>query len=563
MIDLIEPSALPKDSVSDGPESWGEAWTRLASGDADASRIVENLNSDQVLMSEIYADRIERIESLTGTRLANPVEIAPLARRPRFNLGRSMAATVPEFDPTETIEAFDQRAAALAEQFPQIESIVGETVEAEMARRRRESQATAARAAEAPELGAVGRLTAHLAGGLAGAARDPYQWQMAAYGGIGTSGAKTVAGRIGQTMLTEFLVNSGTEAILQAASQERKRAAGLEHGLNDALANIGIAGVFGALFGGTVQGGAELARIFKLGEGGAERAARVIDGRPEPGDIEAVAQAMNVELTPDRLDLLNRSFEERVLDEVMVPADADPGQLRVFEAAMRYAEDPDNSPPPELVERLLADEGALRMRFSPDEYERMFAGDLNAIDDISDTFLVGTIDDAARRIDAVADRVDQLADRVDQAGSIAAARSRGDFVDADGVTIEQAPGPASPAAPVRETAGPARPSAREPVAGDQRAPANTRASVDPIQGQTIRPREAPEPLDNAAERIADVQAGEIIEPARDANGNPENFLDFVGVEDGDGNVKIMSTAEALAMADEPEFFADLLEACKL
>ncbi|GCA49305.1 hypothetical protein KGO5_01748 [Sinorhizobium sp. KGO-5] len=621
MIDLIEPSALPKDSLSEGPESWGEAWTRLVAEDADAGRIIENLNSDQVLMSEIYADRIDRIESLTGTRLPNPVEIAPLARRPRFNLGRSMAATVPEIDPTSTIEEFDRRTAELAGRFPQIESIVGETIEAEMGRRRRESQAEAARAAEAPELGALGRFTAHLAGGLAGAARDPNQWQMAAYGGISTAG-KTVAGRIGQTMMTEFLLNGGQEAVLQIASQERKRAAGLDHGLQDILANVGIAGTFGALFGGAVQGGAELARILNLGEGGAERAARVIEGRPEPGDVEAVAKAMNIELTPERLDLLNRSFEERVLDDVMMPADADPGQMRVFEAAQRYADDPDNNPPPELVERLVADEEAVRTRFSPDAYERMFAGDQNAIDDIADTFMVDTIDDAATRIDAVADRVDAIAEEVEQltmsggrraeGGGDIAIEERWPVEDRQSVraeqqeflrsaTLEEGSSAANGKnvmgiavnSPELEAAfmagvddaltgakprtlpnrqqqilyetGTARATAAMADGGLSPGPLQVAkpARLDPLQGQTIRPSETPEPLDDAAERIADVQAGDIVEPARDANGNPENFLDFVGVEDGDGNVKIMSTAEALAMADEPEFFADLLEACKL
>ncbi len=36
---------------------------------------------------------------------------------------------------------------------------------------------------------------------------------------------------------------------------------------------------------------------------------------------------MGVELTPEKLDLLNRSFEERVLDDYMVPEDATPGQI--------------------------------------------------------------------------------------------------------------------------------------------------------------------------------------------------------------------------------------------
>lgn len=563
MIDLFDPSALPKESLSEGPETWGEAFSNVLIGADDAYSAVESTAADRNLLDTIYEDRIEKIESLTGTRLSNPIRTAPLERRTLYSrTGMPILFSLPRDAYEDTEAAFDERTRMLAEEHPQVNAIIAESVTDEKNRRMREAEANAAKAAQSPELGTVGRFTAQLVGGLAGAAKDPFQWQVVGIGGA-PSTAKTVAGRIGQTMLSEFLINSGVEAILQAASQERKRQAGLEHGLGDALANVGVAGVFGSLFGGTVEGGAELARIFKLGEGGAERAARVIEGRPEPGDVEAVASAMNVELGPEKLDLLNRSFEERVLDDVMVPADGDAAQLRVFEAAKRYAEDPDNNPPPELIERLVADEEAARTRFSPDDYERMFAGDQNAIDDIADTFMADTIDGAARRIDAVADRVDAIAEQVDQAGARAVAGSRADVADAEGVIIERAPEATASAAPVRQAEGPARPSAREPVAGDQRAPANTRASVDPIQGQTIRPREASEPLDDAAEQIADVQAGEIVEPIRDANGNPENYLDFVGVEDGDGNVKIMSTAEALAMADEPEFFADLLEACKL
>lgn len=559
MIDLLDPAALPKESLSNGPETWGEAWRQAAATTDETMRVIENTNADYDALERAYDLRIAEIRELTGQELANPMRVASEVDREMIDIFAAQAAGGGTVLPSQVSpdyrrrqeEEFNERARALADRFPGIEAILSKPIMEQRNQVMREAEANAALAAQSPELGLFGRLSAQLAGGLKGAALDPAQWGMAMLG-AGGSAAKTVAGRIGQTMLQEGLINGSQELLLQAMSQERKREAGLEHGLGDMLANAGIAATFGALFGGTVQGGAELARIFKLGEGGAERAARVIEGRPEPGDVEAVAKAMNVELGPEKLDLLTRSFEERVLDDAMVPADGEAAQLRVFEAAKRYAEDPDNNPPPELIERLVADEEAARTRFSPDDYERMFAGDQNAIDDIGDTFMADTIDDAARRIDAVADRVDALADRVDQAGARAVAGSRADVVDAEGVIIERAP-----------EAGPARPAARAPVAGDQRAPANTRASVDAIEGQTIRPREAPEPLDDAAEQIADVQAGEIVEPIRDANGNPENYLDFVGVEDGDGNVKIMSTAEALAMADEPEFFADLLEACKL
>jgi hypothetical protein len=87
--------------------------------------------------------------------------------------------------------------------------------------------------------------------------------------------------------------------------------------------------------------------------------------------------------------------------------------------------------------------------------------------------------------------------------------------------------------------------------------------VEPLQEQTIRPRVVSEPLDDVSMRNAEIRAGELAEPARDRNGNPENYFDFMAIEDGDGKVSVVSAREALEMASEPEFLADLLEACKL
>lgn len=406
MINLLDPSALPK-STADGPVTWGEAVMDLAGARDAADTIIETSMSDRDLLETIYNQRIDRIEALTGERLENPIQSRA------FGVVPVPGFLQPPFREAyqEQERAFDQRLQAMAEKYPQLSTAFSETVEAEKTRLMREAEERAKEASASPALGPGGRLAGELLGGLRAAARDPLQWQMAITSGGGST-AKTVAGRIGQTVLTEAMLNGGQELVLQGLSQERKAAAGLDHGMADMLANAGIAATFGALFGGTLQGGAELARIFKLGEGGAERAARVLEGRPEPGDVETLAKAMNVELGPERLDMINRSFEERVLDEVTVRPDATPGELRVLEAAQRYADDPDNNPPPELIERLVADEEAARMRFSPDEYERMFAGDPNAIDDIGDTFFADTVDDAARRIDRVEARVQQLSDDI-------------------------------------------------------------------------------------------------------------------------------------------------------
>jgi len=137
-----------------------------------------------------------------------------------------------------------------------------------------------------------------------------------------------------------------------------------------------------------------------MGDGGAEIATRVLEGKPQPGDVESMARAMGVELQPEQLQQLNRSFEERVLDDHIVGADASPDQQRVFEAAKRYAEDPDNNPPPEVVERAIADEqlGPART-LTADDYERIYGGDPNAIDDLRGVMQAESLEDAARIID--------------------------------------------------------------------------------------------------------------------------------------------------------------------
>lgn len=510
MINLLDPSSL-RGSVSDGPESWTEAWSKAAETTDETMRLVENTTGDIAAMEKAYDDRIAAIREITGQELPNPIRVGSGVDRDYAGILASQAGgagfmpSIGEMDPEfrrRQEEDFNTRARALSGRYRQdIDEVLSTPIVKARNRLMQEAERGAALAAASPELGMAGRLSAQLVGGLYGAARDPVQWGMA-FLGAGGSAAKTVAGRIGQTMLTEALLNGGQELVLQGISQERKREAGLEHGLKDALANAGIAATFGAIFGGTVQGGAELARVFKLGEGGAERAARVLEGRPEPGDVETLARAMNIELGPEKLDLITRSFEERVLDEVTVPADATPAQLRVLEAAQRYAEDPDNFPPPELVERMLAEEEAGRTQFSADQYERMFAGDPNAIDDIAETFFAENVADAAAKVDQVAGRVTRMEQQVEQL-------------------------------------------------------------VDDIEGQRLRPQTEAEPFDEPAMRIAEEQAGEITEPRFDANGNPENWLEFLPFEDGEGNKISIPAREALELADEPLLLADLLEACKL
>lgn len=642
-MNLPDPSQLP-DSTSDGPETWREAFGKLATTTSTAQQMIENTTSDRSMLEDIYNKRIAKIADLTGQTLENPIrsEIGvPGFLQPPFRQAYA-----------QNEDAFNKRVQTLSDQHPelqpQFQSLVG-GVDDEMNRQRREAEQASGVAATSPDLDPISRFTAQMAGGLAGAARDPFQWQMAIAGG-GGSGGGTVGARIGKTMLSEFLLNSGQETVLQIASQPRKKAAGLENGLGDALANIGVAGTFGALFGGTLEAGHALAGLYRMGDDGAAIATRVIEGNPQPGDVETVAKAIGVKLQPEQLDQLNRSFEDRVLDEHMISPDAPPEQQRVFEAALRYAEDPDNHPPPDVVARAIADEQAGQPGFAPartltaDDYERIYGGDPDAIDDLQGVMQSESLDDAARMIDdqtrspsaetvAPALAADTAPDVVAESAPPAPStiiEDKGDTVllksasgDAhisvkredgnltigmtsvskasrgqgkarqlyeDAVRLADEEGGAlrsdivvsndatrvydslarrgydvrrNPDAVKTERGwiAPDRPG--EKWVYEVRPRPDPAATVDPIAGQTIRPRAVAEPSDAEAMRLAEEQAGALAEPAIDANGNPQTLFDYIPITDRDGNVRLVSTSEALEIADQSNILADLLEVCQV
>lgn len=647
MIQLPNVTDLPA-SRSSGPESWGEAWSKAAGATDETMRLIENTNADYYGLEKAYEERIKLIADITGQTLPNPMREAAAvdldpdrAAMMAMSLGGGGTAfsSVDVEGRASREEEFNAKALSLSGKYRQeIEQVLSTSVEEAHNQVMRDAEKASQEALSSPELGAAGRLGAQLVGGLRGAARDPTQWGMAMFGAGGAT-SSTVAGRIGKTMLTEALLNGGQELVLQGLSQERKRAAGLEHGMGDMLQNAGVAAVFGSLFGGTIQGGAELARVYRMGKDGPEIAARVLEGNPQPGDIEAMAKAMNIELAPEKLDLINRSFEERVLDDYMVSSDASPAQIEVMQAAERYAADPDNFPPPEIVERMLAEQEAGRLlTMRPDDYERIYSGDANAIDDIADTFFGGELEvsptaSAIEVPEAISERVTFQTEK----GSIyqvdgqttkrnKAARDlpghEGDFgVKAASVRtiyVDENAGALSAAGLSGLGERGARVAIRdgratlvtwnnkaggwgasegsrniqfydEPAVG--RYPLElwnaaddvpgyaayskmhagnkivkidrVRPVVEPRAAETIRPRVVAEPLDDVSLRNAEIRAGELAEPARDRNGNPENYFDFMAIEDGDGKVSVVSAREALEMAAEPEFLADLLEACKL
>lgn len=739
-MNLLDPAQLPK-SASDGPENWSEAFGRLAAATDNTQRVINNVVSDDVARRDAYDGYIKEVYDATGVQMKNPLDVdlrqGAFDAKPNPQISGGTGLEWREQRLQASLDDFDRQREALAARYPAQARLIQLDIDDRVRKIMQDADREEKRAAQSPELGMAGRFTAQLLGGLKGTARDPYQWAMAVTGG-GSSAGSTVAARIGKTMLTEALLNGGQELLIEGANQQRLKDAGLEHGIGDMLRNAGIAATFGALFGGTIQGGSELARVFKLGKGGAERATRILDGSPRQGDVETMAADLRVDLTAEQRAHVSRSFEERTLDETMIDADATPDQARVFEAAKRHAEDPENYPDPALVERAIVAAERDPSLFTGEEYQRLVDGDEGAIDefeamlptddlppvvsperldeiaranvavgskppapqslmdflaseggisdhggelqalDLSRKFVPGRgalVRSSGRSLDyareaaaeagyfdhlygnadrataesTVADLLDLLEQenrgnrafstndtaRVEQ---MAAYESRlqarqeyreflgklentlrevapesgiddgvlaratelmiqedlpplaafdravledearfADYLEESGNGYRDDPAyndipffddePSATAASTRRSPraedGNSNAARRSPDAENSDQP--SRAGSDASDGldARIRPDHPFEPLDDAAIAEAERLAGDIVDPEVDANGNPRSLLDFVPLQDGDGNVRLVTPREALEAADEDVFFADLLEACKL
>lgn len=380
----------PVETFAAPRRSWGQAVNDLAEAHTNYTDLVSNtLYADQLAQQEVFDRQIADIHRRTGVQLDNPlreaVQVVDDRQRALFG-GR----TYPDADPSalaglnirtverETIAQFDARLAELRQKFPDQADAFSPDRRLSVREVRRQADAAYQEQLSSDELGFAGKLAAIFKGEGIATLKDPVRLGVL-FAGAAPSAARTVAARIGQTMLREALINAGAEIPLQAAEQARRRDAGLSYGLSDAAGNVALAGTFGAAFGGAFQGGAEVLRALRpavdsavdVEQPIAEAIDRIVEGQPQAGDVEAVADHIGVDLSPDNRGLLQRSFEDQVLDEQMVPADladASPERLVIAEAAMRHAEDPDNFPPPEELERQLADRRADRL-FDDERYD--------------------------------------------------------------------------------------------------------------------------------------------------------------------------------------------------
>lgn len=352
---------VPAHELAPPAKGWGEAWSDMAAATDDMQRFSENANNADEAKIEAYRRRNQAIHELTGVQLDNPAYLYNDGWRPRGTNAYSTETGTDQLNAraAEKRAEWTRQTAELKTRFPDRAELFEDTVEKDALALTRAARQDFERAAEDPALGAVGRLSAVLAGGGLGMLRDPTFVPLVMAGAPAGVG-KSVAGRIGRVMLFEAAINAGAEVAIQSVAEPWKQRAGVETSWQDFFVNAGLAGVFGAGLGGGIQGGAEIYRAINLKAPARAAADRIIANRPEPGDVEAVAAALGREIPDDQAQALARSFEDDALDGFMAGPDASPEETMVMEAARRFAEDPDNYPPPEVVERMLAEKIALR-----------------------------------------------------------------------------------------------------------------------------------------------------------------------------------------------------------
>lgn len=287
--------------------------TALWNATRDLQIFRDNANAEDSALGEAYARRNRAIFEATGVQLSNPMldfsaEDLQEASRTLDAGGNPMA--VSDRLEREWLAKVRQLAADRPEHAGVIAAARPITEDAFAITRQAEADFAKADQAELP----TGRRVLNiLGGGVAGILRDPLQiGTLFAGGGISAPG-RFAATRIFSKIFTEAAINGGVEAAVQTAAQDYKRRAGVQHGLGDALQQVGIAAAFGGGFGGLLAGATEVLRLTGKSVP-LEILQRAAMGTPEPGDIEAIGKSLGLEIDPHTARVADLAGEQRVLD---------------------------------------------------------------------------------------------------------------------------------------------------------------------------------------------------------------------------------------------------------
>jgi len=271
---------VPADQARRPPSDQGlfEAAGEAYAASRDLAVFVDNTVGRSNAIEEAYDRRIDAVFKATGVRLDNP---ARLATPPGEWVARARELGLPaDAGPLAARDAlvkqaedgFAARLRELSDGLPDAERGKRAAIAADqplIEDARAIGRDAARRAASAAPDRPYTRFAASLAGGMAGALRDPLNVGIAAATGpIGF--ARTGGWLVLRNILSDAAVNALGEAALQPAIMKWRRELGLDAGLAEAAANVGSA----ALFGGAIRAGIEtpgvVRSLLRRGEGAVE-----------------------------------------------------------------------------------------------------------------------------------------------------------------------------------------------------------------------------------------------------------------------------------------------------
>ncbi|MDH3741302.1 MAG: hypothetical protein OER56_06845, partial [Hyphomicrobiales bacterium] len=334
---------------------------------------VENTNAASVAIQDAMSQRIDAIKEATGVQLQHPLDRLHTALGngdiPEGSGERDSLGAVPDVDKIAQFffDDFTKQLADLAKNHPDKAEIIG-------ADRSLVSDARKLSIEADEQFGKmfgsrddiIVPYGALLFGGAVGAMRAPIE-AFTLLLGAGPGAGRLVAQRVLHTAAREFAINAGAEAALQPAVQSYRKSLGLEAGFDLAVRNVAFAGILGAAFGGTVQGGAEIvsaAARRKVADRQFAAAAEALASDSPLRDLETMSgeatakllEPIRYDLSPEARGAIDMTEVLVALDEYRVPGVPDE-QFDVSAAqGIRFAEDPEvHSLPASLVDDIRDD----------------------------------------------------------------------------------------------------------------------------------------------------------------------------------------------------------------
>lgn len=532
-------------------------------------------NSRRIALESSFDGIIDALQKASGVRLENPERGGYFDEADRRAIAQEQWESVDRngFDARRAQarrDVFNEKVDELTRSRPEVaDALAAARIDFDPAMivRRAELEYEA----RARDKGLAVQLGAGLLGGLAASLRDPVQMQTLLLGG-GPGTARTMLARLGQVAMRESALNAGIVALMQPEVQDWRNQVGLESGVMPALENIGMAAIFGGVFGGGIAGVGEVFRhvkgVAQLADLGDRQAVEaVLRGYASADETERALRALNIELTPEmRAELKTLRAADRA-DTATLPAApegvAPDAHVSALRDAVHRAENPVDAPPPEVPLPL----GSV----TTDDAARAAVADATGMDAVlvlrSDPRLVASAlasaDDNLRRAGQLATLPPEVLDRV-QAGDLSP--SLGAHIAAQ--TVDPAE-----QAQLAELVRKARPTSEDEarrIIADERGAVRAREAQAALLGRAetatdgaLGPPQPHDPGSPEAKAQAE-QAPALLKEPDLPEGEvppPQTITDMLPMAGENGELRMLRRDQVLADIERSDLYGDLVASC--